>query len=104
MKSLFLLAAVMLAAAPAKADLTHKIQSSVSLTVDGAASAATRIGSSYSVTGNNITLDTAHIYIIKPQQITSKETLPCTPLLWNQKNTNHLVHVTSQELILLNLN
>lgn len=59
MKSLFLLAAVMLAAAPAKADLTHKIQSSVSLTVDGAASAATRIGSSYSVTGNNITLDTA---------------------------------------------
>jgi hypothetical protein len=59
MKSLFLLAAIMLAAAPAKADLTHKIQSSVSLTVDGAASAATRIGSSYSVTGNNITLDTA---------------------------------------------
>jgi len=59
MKSLFLLAAVDLAAAPAKADLTHKIQSSVSLTVDGAASAATRIGSSYSVTGNNITLDTA---------------------------------------------
>jgi len=59
MKSLFLLAAVVLAAAPAKADLTHRIQSSVSLTVDAAASAATRIGSSYSVTGNNITLDTA---------------------------------------------
>ena len=57
----FLLAAALLigSAAPANADLTHKISSSVSLTVDAAASAATRIGSSYSVTGNNITLDTA---------------------------------------------
>ena len=59
MKSVLILAALVLAAAPAKADLTHRIQSSVSLTVDAAASAATRIGSSYSVTGNNITLDTA---------------------------------------------
>ena len=57
----FLLAAALLigSSAPANADLTHKISSSVSLTVDAAASAATRIGSSYSVTGNNITLDTA---------------------------------------------
>lgn len=55
----FLILAVVLAAAPVQADITHKIQSSVQLTVDGAASAATRIGSSYSVTGNNITLDTA---------------------------------------------
>jgi len=59
MKSVLILAALVLAAAPARADLTHRIQSSVSLTVDAAASAATRIGSSYSVTGNNITLDTA---------------------------------------------
>jgi len=59
MKSVLILAALVLAAAPAKADLTHRIQSSVSLTVDAAASAATRIGSSYSVTGNNVTLDTA---------------------------------------------
>ena len=59
MKSVLILAALVLTAAPAKADLTHRIQSSVSLTVDAAASAATRIGSSYSVTGNNITLDTA---------------------------------------------
>jgi hypothetical protein len=59
MKSVLILAALVLAAAPAKADLTHRIQSSVSLTVDAAASAATRIGSGYSVTGNNITLDTA---------------------------------------------
>jgi hypothetical protein len=58
MKALILLAFALLAA-PAKADITHKIQSSISLTVDGAASAATKIGSSYSVSGSNITLGTA---------------------------------------------
>ena len=47
------------AAMPAKADISHKISSSVSLTVDAAASSAQRIGSSYAVSGNNITLDTA---------------------------------------------
>ena len=46
-------------ATPASADITHKIQSSIQLTVDGAGSVANRIGSTYSVTGNNITLDTA---------------------------------------------
>ena len=55
----FLALAIVLAAAPAQADITHKIQSSVSLTVDAAASAASRIGSSYSVSGNNVTLNTA---------------------------------------------
>ena len=58
MKALILLAFALLAA-PANADITHKIQSSISLTVDGAASAATKIGSSYSVSGSNVTLDTA---------------------------------------------
>jgi len=58
-KRLLILAVLLAAAAPAKADLTHRIQSSVSLTVDAAASAAKRVGSSYSVSGNNITLDTA---------------------------------------------
>ena len=41
------------------ADVSHKITSSVQLTVDNAASQATRIGSSYSLSGNNITLSTA---------------------------------------------
>ena len=59
MKSALILAALVLTAAPARADITHKIQSSVSLTVDAAASAASRIGSSYSVSGNNVTLNTA---------------------------------------------
>jgi len=58
MKALLLLAFALLTA-PAKADITHKIQSSISLTVDGAASAVTKIGSSYSVSGSNVTLDTA---------------------------------------------
>ena len=44
---------------PAQADISHKIQSSVSLSVDGAGSVATRIPSTYSVSGNNVTLDTA---------------------------------------------
>ena len=46
--------ALLLAAAPAQADITHRIQSSVQLTVDSAASAATRIGSSYSVSGSGV--------------------------------------------------
>ena len=46
--------AFLLAAAPAQADITHRIQSSVQLTVDSAASAATRIGSSYSVSGSGV--------------------------------------------------
>lgn len=59
MKRLLPLIAFFAAAPAAHADITHKIQSSIQLTVDGAASQATRIGSSYSVSGSNITLDTA---------------------------------------------
>ena len=40
--------------APAKADLIHKIQSSVQLTVNDAASQIQRGGSSYSVSGNGV--------------------------------------------------
>ena len=50
---------ITLMAAPARADITHRIQSSVSLSVDGAGSVATRIPSSMAVSGNNVTLDTA---------------------------------------------
>lgn len=45
---------LVLIAAPAKADITHKLQTSIQLTVDGAASQASRIGSTYSVSGSNI--------------------------------------------------
>ncbi len=45
-------------AAPVNADVTHKLSTSVQLTVDAAASQATRIGSTYSVSGSNITPST----------------------------------------------
>ena len=50
----FLPLVMLLMAAPAHADITHKISSSVQLTVDAAASQATRIGSTYSVSGSNV--------------------------------------------------
>jgi hypothetical protein len=59
MKRLALLTSLTLLAAPAHADITHRIQSSVQLTVDGAGSVATRIPSTYAVSGTNITLDSA---------------------------------------------
>tara|TARA_R100000278_G_scaffold105673_1_gene82167 strand:- start:117 stop:611 length:495 start_codon:yes stop_codon:yes gene_type:complete len=58
---LFSTAAVLGLAVPAHADITHKIQSSVQLQVDGAASQASRIGSTLSVSGSNVTLDTAPV-------------------------------------------
>jgi len=59
MKRLALVLGITLFAAPAEADITHRIQSSVSLSVDGAGSVATRIPSTFAVSGNNVTLDTA---------------------------------------------
>ena len=49
---------MLLMAAPANADLTSKISSSIQLQVDAAASQTRRIGSEYSISGTNITLDT----------------------------------------------
>ena len=58
-KALLALGVAALLAAPVHADITHKIQSSVSLAVDGAGSVATRIPSSMAVSGSNVTLGTA---------------------------------------------
>ena len=60
-RALLVLGITLAAALPAKADITHKIQSSVQLQVDGAASQASRIGSTLAVSGSNITLDTAPV-------------------------------------------
>ena len=57
-RTLFVLGVTLLGL-PAHADITHRIQSSVQLSVDGAGSVATRIPSTYAVSGSNITLDTA---------------------------------------------
>ena len=54
MKKLALLFGMILMTAPAHADITHKLSSSVQLTVDAAASQATRLGSTYSVSGKNV--------------------------------------------------
>ena len=59
MKKALLALAASLLAAPAQADITHRISSSVSLNVDGAGSVATRIPSSMAVSGSNVTLGTA---------------------------------------------
>lgn len=58
MKRVLIALGMLLMTAPAHADITHKIVDSVQLTVDGAASAATRIGSSYAVSGSNISATT----------------------------------------------
>ena len=58
MKRALLAFGMILMAAPAHADITHKLSSSVQLTVDGAASQATKVGSTYSVSGSNVSLTT----------------------------------------------
>ena len=59
MKKALLVLAIGCLSAPARADITHKIQSSVSLSVDGAGSVAIRQPSSMAVSGSNVTLGTA---------------------------------------------
>ena len=44
---------------PARADLTHRMSSSTQLTVNGAYTDATRIGSTYTVSGSNIKVASA---------------------------------------------
>ena len=53
-RTLLVLGITLATAMPAKADLTHKIMSSVSLQVGGAVTSADRIGSSFSISGSNI--------------------------------------------------
>jgi len=54
MKKALIAFGMLLMAAPANADLITKHSTSVQLTVDAAASQATRLGSSYSVSGSNV--------------------------------------------------
>ena len=54
MKKALVIVGMLLMSAPAYADINHKLSTSVQLTVDAAASQATRIGSTYSVSGNNV--------------------------------------------------
>jgi len=54
MNRLAVLFGMIMMTAPAHADITHKLSSSVQLNVNSAATQVERIGSSYSVTGNNV--------------------------------------------------
>jgi hypothetical protein len=56
MKRLFILA--LLIASPAQDDIRHSIKSSATIQLDPAYSSATRIGSTYSVSGSNVTPST----------------------------------------------
>ena len=58
MKKLFFLAVLFAATPSAVADLSHSISSSVKLTVGGASTSSSRLGSSYSVSG--VGVDTTH--------------------------------------------
>ena len=53
-RTFLVLGITLVSAMPAKADLTHKIMSSVSLQVGGAVTTAERLGSSFSISGTNI--------------------------------------------------
>ena len=58
---LFVSCLTFFAISPASADITHAIKSSISLTVDGAASQSIRLGSNMAVSGSNVTLDTTPV-------------------------------------------
>ena len=53
-RTLLVLGITLAAASPARADLTHKIMSSISLQVGGAVTTAERIGSSFSISGSGV--------------------------------------------------
>tara|TARA_Y100000592_G_scaffold75365_1_gene117709 strand:+ start:1950 stop:2453 length:504 start_codon:yes stop_codon:yes gene_type:complete len=54
MKRTLLVLGITLFAAPAQADLTHRLSSSVQLDVGGASSRAVRVGNSYSISGSGV--------------------------------------------------
>ena len=53
-RALLVLGITLVAALPARADLTHRISSSVQLDVGGASSRAVRLGNSYSISGSGV--------------------------------------------------
>ena len=54
MKRTLLVLGITLLAAPAQADLTHRLSSSVQLDVGGASSRAVRLGNSFSISGSGV--------------------------------------------------
>jgi hypothetical protein len=58
MKKTLVLIGMLLMTAPAHADITSQMTTSVQLTVDAAASQSTRLGSTYSASGSNVSAST----------------------------------------------
>jgi len=54
MKRTLLVLGITLLAAPAQADLTHRISSSIQLDVGGASTRAVRVGNTYSISGSGV--------------------------------------------------
>jgi hypothetical protein len=54
MKRTLLVLGITLLAAPAQADLTHRLSSSIQLDVGGASTRAVRVGNSYSISGTGV--------------------------------------------------
>ena len=78
-RSLLALSILLAAGLPAKADLTHKIMSSISLQVGGAVTSADRIGSSFSISGSGVdTTDGTTANTISAGTITSGVYAPGT--------------------------
>ena len=57
MKKALVLFGMLALAAPAHADMTHRISSSVQLNVQSAATQATRLGNSFSTSGSGVNTD-----------------------------------------------
>ena len=71
-RALLVLGITLAAALPARADLTHKIQSSISLQVGGSVTTAERLGSSFTISGSGVdTTDGSTANTISAGTITS---------------------------------
>jgi hypothetical protein len=71
-RTLLVLGVTLASTLPARADLTHKIMSSISLQVGGAVTSATRQGSSFSISGSGVdTTDGSTANTISAGTITS---------------------------------
>ena len=75
-KALLLFGMILMAAPIARADLTHRMTSSTQLTVNGAYTDASRVGSTYTVSGSNIKVATdAHFGKLTAGTATAAATL-----------------------------
>ena len=63
--------------APAKADLVHRLSTSTSLTVDGALTVGTRLGSTYAVSGSNVEVGSGGAFggLTAPTSVTAASTM-----------------------------